>query len=219
MGKLFWKILHNRLSKLVEDREILGQIQFGFRKNKRGTDSIVILTQIMEYLKKKKKKGYLAFIDLRKAFDRVWRTGLWKCLPDLGIGNETIRILEQIYDNIRKMVEINSTKTDWFSSKIGVRQGCVMSPLLFSLYIQSIGTKLIDSRKGITMDGTVIPALFFADDMVLFSEKIEDLQQQLETLTETCEEKKLEINYDKTKIMCINDKDLTEWKLPTNQKT
>ena len=70
----------------------MGEIQFGFRKNKRGTDSIMILTQFMEMVKRRKKQGYFAFIDLRKAFDRVWRKGLWDCLVSVGIGKETVQI-------------------------------------------------------------------------------------------------------------------------------
>ena len=80
IGKCFTTIIYNRLEKEVEKRDLLGQIQNAFRKGKRGSDCIWMQTQIIESRKVLKKKFFIAFIDLRKALDRVYRVGLWECI-------------------------------------------------------------------------------------------------------------------------------------------
>ena len=89
----------------MEKRDLLGQIQNAFRKGKRGSDCIWMLTQIIESRKVLKKKVFIAFIDLRKAFDRVYRVGLWECLCDSWIGPKTINLLKDMYFHTRKKVE------------------------------------------------------------------------------------------------------------------
>ena len=209
LGKIFSKILCNRLTKVVEDRDLLGEVQNAFRRDRRGTDSLFILTQAIEYLKMKKQKGYFAFIDLKKAFDTVWREGLWTGLENLGIGVDTIRLLQNMYVDTRKRVEINGVVTEWFPSEQGLRQGCVLSPLLFALYIRNLAEELIDDNKGIDIGGIKIPCLFFADDMVLMTKTESDLKAQLEILSDFCERKRLVINYEKTKIMTFRDNSKT----------
>ena len=80
---MFTRILANRLNKVVEKHNLLGEMQNGFRTDRRTVDNLFVLTNIMEIVKKEKKKLFLAFIDLRKAFDRVWREGLWTKLEEL----------------------------------------------------------------------------------------------------------------------------------------
>ena len=69
VGKVFTKILANRLQEDVEERDLLGQTQFGFRKNRNTSDAIFILTQLLEIYKKKGRKIGLAFLDIRKAYE------------------------------------------------------------------------------------------------------------------------------------------------------
>ena len=86
VGKLFTKIIANRLEGDIEERGLLGKTQYGFRKGKRATDAIFMLTQVIEQKKKRGKKLGLAFLDIRKAYDRVWRRGLWETMEKKGYG-------------------------------------------------------------------------------------------------------------------------------------
>ena len=82
--------------------------------------------------KQGKRKVFLAFLDLRKSFDRVDRGILWKRLEQLGFNNIIIRLFKNLYDGMRKKCVINNiTETGCVESKMGVRQGCVLSPTLF----------------------------------------------------------------------------------------
>ena len=78
VGKLFTSILNERLNKHINQHEILKEKQAGFRQNYSTTDHIFTLTSIIEILKHQKKKLFCCYIDFTKAFDSVWRYGLWQ---------------------------------------------------------------------------------------------------------------------------------------------
>ena len=82
---------------LAESAGWLGDMQNGFRKG-RGTtvmDSLFILTQVMEQALRKQTKVLLLFLDLRKAFDRVWREGLWRVLQRFGLDGKCSRLIKK----------------------------------------------------------------------------------------------------------------------------
>ena len=77
LGKLFTSILNNRINTFLENNKLLNENQSGFRKDHSTNDNIFILHSLIEYMKARKMKLYCTFIDFSKAFDTVWRTGLW----------------------------------------------------------------------------------------------------------------------------------------------
>ena len=80
----------------------------------------------------------MAFIDQEKAFDRVVRSELWKCLGERGILGELLRAVRSLYICSQAAVRTREGVTDWFEVKCGLRQGCVLSPLLFITYMDNI---------------------------------------------------------------------------------
>ncbi len=85
-----------------------------------------------------KKPLYMACIDQEKAFDRVVRAELWKCLVEQGILGELLWAGQYIYICSQAAVKTRGGKTYWFEVKCGLRQGCVLSPLLFIIVIDNI---------------------------------------------------------------------------------
>ena len=85
IGKLLSSILRERLSNVIERENLLGEIQNGFRAGRSTEDNLLILRHVIEKSKEKGEKCFLSFIDLRKAYDRVWREGLWEKLENLGL--------------------------------------------------------------------------------------------------------------------------------------
>ena len=210
IGKIFTCIIGQRLYKLVENENWLGEIQGGFREDRATTDNIYIVNQIIEMTRKKKEKLYIAFIDLRKAFDRVWRKGMWKKLKALGIDGKFINIVKNLYQNTKKKVKTIHGYTEWVEYDIGVKQGCVLSPLLFSIYMMDMGKRLEELGIGYSIENEILPGIFFADDIVIMAKTKEELMKQIEVIEEYNKKWKLETNMEKSKILIIGGNDKGE---------
>ena len=143
MGKLFTAILNSRLNTFIEVYNILNENQCGFRANYSTSDNIYVIYCIIEYLRVRKLKTYCAFIDFQKAFDRVWRVGLWSKLLSVNItGKFFFYIIKNMYKDIKSCIFNNGEKSPFFACKNGVRQGENLSPLLFSIFLNDLETHL-----------------------------------------------------------------------------
>ena len=142
MGTIFTQIWRVRLEKIVEGENMLGEMQGGFRKNRSTMDNLFTITTLMEKAHKHNQTLFLAFIDLRKAFDRVPREQLWEVLAHLGFGGKFLRIVEGLYNNHKRKIKVGATLTDFIDCNIGVKQGCVLSPILFAIYMIELSKKL-----------------------------------------------------------------------------
>ncbi|MES9879996.1 MAG: reverse transcriptase family protein, partial [Sedimenticola sp.] len=92
-GKLFTAILNVRLNSFLEHEEILNENQAGFRKNYSTSDHIFVLYALIDILKSRKQKLFCTFIDFSKAFDSVWRVGLWQKLLSNNINGKIFRVI------------------------------------------------------------------------------------------------------------------------------
>ena len=161
------KILHGRLDPICEAEGYYGAVQYGFRKNLSMSDCVFIL---LAAIRRAKRKGQtISFCDIAKAYDSVDRELLYLKLDSLGFGGRVKALIQSMYYNDCVQVRIRGGLSAplWFTK--GVKQGCVLSPLLFALYISSLGNFLHSLQEGVNFDGLVVSALFFADDLVLIS--------------------------------------------------
>ena len=138
LGKVFTQILNNRIQKYADENDIITHCQSGFRKKYSTTDNIFILHNLIDLVCKSKKSVFCSFIDLKQAFDRVWREGLWEKLSVYHINGKCLKIIQSIYRNIKSCVIVNNNKTDFFLSNIGVRQGENLSPFLFNIFLNDL---------------------------------------------------------------------------------
>lgn len=204
VGKVFTRIMGHRLSEKAEQEGWIREEQNGFRKERSTADNLFCITAIMELAKKKKKPLYLGFIDLRKAYDRVNREKLWKCLCKLGLDKESVQMLRQLYSVHKRKVFTTGGWTEWINCQIGVKQGCVLSPILFSLFIHDI-VESVNMYGGWVAGDRVLPGLLFADDLVIIAGSEVELKLKLQKLSEYIDRKNLQINIDKSEIMRLND--------------
>ena len=156
VGKLFTSILNERLNKHINQNEILQENQAGFRQNDSTTDHIFTLTSIIEILKHQKNKVCCCYIDFTKAFDSVWRYGLWQKLLKYEIkGNFFIEIYNMnsnIKSCIRNPVKEPNCYSDFFNCSVGVCQGENLSPVLFSLFLNDLEEFLVsNNNNGISL--------------------------------------------------------------------
>ena len=138
MGKLFTSVLNFRLSTFLEEFLLLNENQFGFRKGYSTIDSIFVLHLLFELLKLKKKKLFCAFIDFAKAFDTVWRSGLWSKLLLHTVNGKVYNIIVNMYSNIKSRIFDGNEYSDFFPCEVGVRQGENLSPVLFAIYLNDL---------------------------------------------------------------------------------
>jgi hypothetical protein len=137
-GKFFSKILHNRLHSFIENNNILHKGQIGFHKGCRTSDHIFTLKTLIDKAFRSTKRLYACFVDQKKAFDTVNRGALIYKLSCLGIKANFLNIMKNMYREVNYYVKLEEGTTDKFSSKVGVKQGYILSPTLFSLYINDL---------------------------------------------------------------------------------
>jgi hypothetical protein len=122
------------------------------------------------FVKGGSKKVYACFYDLRKAFDTVNRPLLfYNLLVENKIGGKFLAILENIYTNNQIFVKVGGGLTQPFTTTTGVKQGCVLSPCIFNLFINKIPDIYDETCDPLSFSGTPLPALIWADDLVCFS--------------------------------------------------
>ena len=200
-SKIFTSILNRRLSLFVESNDILSDAQFGFRPGRSTIDASFILYSIIQKLHFENKRLYAAFIDLKKAFDSVYRNGLWYKLFHLGVNGKMLRIIRDMYSKVKSFVKVNNLLSECFESKVGLKQGEVISPLLFALFVDDLELYLQGKSCGLNFGDIQILLLLFADDMVLLSDDPSDLQNSLNALCNYCNKWGLEVNAEKSKIV------------------
>ena len=133
---LVTKIIHSRMDKICETEGFFGTTQFGFRKGRSTSDCVFILLAAIRRAKKLNHTVSLAFCDIAKEYDSVNQVLLYLKLDSLGFGGKVKPIIQSMYynDNVRVTLCGGLSNPLWFTR--GVKQGCVLSPLLFSLLFQ-----------------------------------------------------------------------------------
>ena len=159
---------------------------------------------IQKYLCRKKGRFYVAFIDFTKAFDSIPHKLLWHKLIDTGVHGKLLNVLRNMYSKLNSCVQSATGLTDSFPCSIGTRQGCMISPMLFIIYIGELIEMLRSNGcKGIQVTGDIpaINSLLYADDIALCADSPGRLQNLLDMLSVFCKRWGLAINLNKSKIM------------------
>ena len=141
------------------------------------------------------KNIYFCFIDYAKAFDCVDHRKLWKILTEMGIPDHLTCLLRNLYAGQEATVRTGQGRTDWFQIGKGVRQGCILSPCLFNLYVEYImrNTRL-EEQAGIKIARRNFNNLRYADDTTLMAESEEELKNLLMKVKEESEKVGLKLN-------------------------
>ena len=114
LSKVFTTIINNRLTTFLESNNKLSEIQSSFRSGYSTADNILVLYLLIDYLKSKGKTVYCTFIDYSNAFDNLWRVGLWRKMLDLGIDGKCLRIIKNIYKDVKSCISLNGELSNFF---------------------------------------------------------------------------------------------------------
>ena len=115
--------------------------QIGFTEKSQTIDHMLVIKTPADKYKHEGKKLFLGFVDFRKAYDTVWRDGLFFKLLSNG---SFFKVVKSMYGDLEMGVKVGDKRTAFFGNNIGVKQGEVMSPLLFNIYINDIVKNLKD---------------------------------------------------------------------------
>ena len=150
---------------------------------------------------------YAVFVDFRKVFDFVNRDLLWKKLNhQFGVNGHFLSLLQALYEQVESCVKVNDEFTDWFELKSGVKQGCILSPILFSMFINDLTVDINSLDKGIDCDGFSIASLLYADDIVVMAENAQTYRKSLYSINSWCLKWGININPSKTKAVHFRTK-------------
>ena len=210
LSGLYSKVLNERLTQVVEEHNLLGEVQNGFRKERGGCDNSFILDTILWKAKAQKSKVHMAFLDISKAYDSVNREVLWKRLSSMGFGGQFLSTLKSLYTDDCVDCVVNGIPTKQIFLRRGLRQGCSLSPMLFALYISGVGEDISASGLGFRLGSITVSGLLFADDIVLVTRTKEGLKTLLDKTKEGFDKLRLSIGYEKSQILSPDDVD---WKL------
>lgn len=203
--KVFLKIIHRRIYKTME--EALAPTQFGFRDAVGTREALFSVQVLFQRCRDVNCDVYACFVDYAKAFDRVQHHRMIEILKNVGIDDKDRRIITNLYWNQTASVRVDGDHTETVKILRGVRQGCVLSPLLFNIYSEYIFREAIDNaQEGILLNGQRLNNIRYADDTVVFADSMEDLKQLMDRITASSMNYGLDINRDKTKFMVISKK-------------
>jgi hypothetical protein len=138
MSKLFTTLLNNRIETFCSENDIISDAQFGFRKGRSTVDAIFVLMSLIQNYLCNNKRLYVAFVDMMKCFDSIYRNALWLKLYKLGIRGKLLRIIRDMYQKVKSCVKCCNSYSDYFEYAVGLRQGEVISPLLFSMFVEDL---------------------------------------------------------------------------------
>ena len=99
VGKAFMTILNSRLAKWLDSRSILVNEQAGFREGYSTVNQVFILNELI--CRQKRRKRVCAFLDIKRAYDVVWRDAMWKALWDVGVRGRMWRMLQGVYRGVQ----------------------------------------------------------------------------------------------------------------------
>ena len=232
-GRILLKIIARRLSEYCERVGILPKEQSGFRPNRSTTDMMFVIRRLQELARKKRIPLYSCFIDLTKAHDSVDRTLLWAVLARFGVPQKMISVIRQFHDGMRACVRLDDRVfSRWFAVGQGLRQGCMLAPLLFSHFFaavingafmrfkadKGIMEALVCLRKkggaggrgraaaGELVLATPLWGMLYADDAGVVSQSPEQLRKMMGVIVVVCAAFGLTVSEVKTEIMCLRAK-------------
>lgn len=208
MLKIYERILERRLRNILDSQ--LEESQSSFRRGRSSQDHVFTVRQLIEKRRLQGKNLYLAFVDIQKAFDSVPRKIIWQSLRERGIQERLSSNIRNIYRMTRSYVRKDNGQSEEFVTKDGLRQGGVLSPILFIMIMDDILKEVQTKVKRIhvgfrNMSPVCIAECVFADDLLLLAQNEEELQHSVQIWKEALAARNLKINMEKTKVMVVGE--------------
>ena len=201
--KLLSKALANRLRKVME--QLIHRTQTYCVPGRSIVDNVSLIRDILEASGSLGLDAGLVSLDQEKAFDRVEHRYLWKVLQRYGLSPGLIAKIKVLYENIESVLKINGGLCKPFNVQRGIRQGCAMSGMLYSLSIEP----LLQNVR-LFIDGLFLPDISthfissaYADDIVIFIKNQEDIERLSQTVETFGKLSAAKVNWEKSEALAV----------------
>ena len=224
-GKVYARVLLMRLIESVAEI-VLPESQCGFRRDRSTTDMTFTIRLLQEKCREQHKNLYIAFVDLTKAFDTVDRELLWRVLARFGCPPRFVEAIKSLHSGMRASVMAGGEVSEPFDVLAGVKQGCVLAPVLFNIFVSAVTSvahrdldrhtdgvcisyrydggglfNLSRLRAKTKCKSVLVDELQYADDAAFVSHSEQGLQQVVHSVQDAYHRSGLKINTEKTEIM------------------
>ena len=234
-GKILLKIVVRRLSVYCESVGILPKEQNGFRPKHSTTDVMFVIRRLHELARKKTIPLYVCCVNLIKAYDFVDRSLLWTVLARFGVPQNMVYVIHKFHDGMQACVRLDGRVcSGWFAAEQGLRQACVLAPLLFNIFYAAIiyvaytrfkaDKDVMDTlmhlrtKRGARGSGEVTAGesvlatplwgMLYADIAGVVSQSPEQLKKTMGVIVVVCAMFCLTVSEAKTEIMCLSVKEM-----------
>ncbi len=201
--KLLSKVLASRLSKVME--QVVHPDQTYCVPGRLISDNIVLIRDLLEISKLFDLKMGIVSIDQEKAFDRVEHKYLWETLIAFGFTPGFINKIKTLYFNVQSVLKINGVLSAPFQVQRGIRQGCPLSGMLYSLAFEPLLHKLRSVLQGVILPGCNIPLKLsaYADDLVIMVDNQQDIDMLTNIVAQYGTISSAKVNWSKSEALSI----------------
>ena len=198
------KLIEHLVLQRVEQFLYTSSSQFGF-KSKHSTDMCVyLLNEVIDFHKRHNTTVFVTFVDASKAFDRVNHYTLFSKLLARKVPIFIVKLLMYWYTKQSMMIRWGNTLSDRFTVSNGVKQGGILSPALFNVYMDDLSSHLISSNVGCRLSGYLVNHISYADDMCLMSPTPSGMQKLLNICGQYAVTHDLKYNAEKSVCMVFS---------------
>lgn len=195
LGKVYEKLIHNKINDFVSSHGIIAKEQFGFKKEHSTTHQISRIKNKILSNKYNHKSTGIILLDIEKAFDTVWHYGLIYKLISMHLPKYLCKIIADFLDNRNFSVSVNNVRSSTMAIPAGLPQGSILSPTLYALYTS-------DFKASKTID-----VAYYADDTALLTSSkltsalLKKMEKSLVSCSKYFTKWKIKINDDKTQAI------------------
>ena len=199
--KLISKIVAKRISEYGINNGFIRPEQFGFRSKEESISLFISLREICQRRKFNNQETYLAFLNLKKAYDSVPIGNILNKIQRLGIRGKCFQFIKNLYLSSKANIKIDNEYSKSFNIMKGVRQGCPISPILFNLFINDIFNNC--NEYGIQIDDNLCCGGLFADDIALCAPSRIKLKKMLRKVNKWAMYNKMDFGINKCATMVV----------------
>lgn len=205
--KIVTKVLIRRVHQGLEDKAWFVTAQAGFRRLEEANAHTCALYEIAARRHLSNKRTYIAFLDIRKAYDTVPHEALLRKMFLCGVRGPTYAFFRKLYANATVRIRTTDGVTEPVPLRRGVRQGCPASPDEFNIFINDILTGSKGCGVYVSNVAEEIVGLLFADDLALFAPTVKMMKKSLRSVQRWALQNGMSFNVDKCGVMGISKKD------------